>query len=317
MSIVVPGDKALDIIRSARESVLFVAPYIKSNAMEQFLSAIPESVRSIRCITRWLPEDVASGVCDLDIWEKITNRGGELFVHPHLHAKYYRADNKCLVGSANLTKRGLGWASPSNVELLVELPADFEGLQLQEWEATIAHASVLVNAELYNQIAEQAEKLKAEAKVYQLPEIELDEEEASANQFWTPRCSAPERIWDVYRGMSADTMVTTAYEAAEKDLAALSPPPDLSQPLFNKYVAGILRQMPLITEIDQLAQSGITDVQARDFLIENIGDKMDYPPEDTWRVLKDWLVHFFPETYIREAGQEVLIKGRTIKSENN
>lgn len=315
MSIVVPGDKALDIIRNAAESVLFVAPYIKSNAMNQFLSTIPEGVGSIKCITRWLPEDIASGVCDLDIWEKITNRGGELFVHPHLHAKYYRADDRCLVGSANLTKRGLGWASPSNIELLVELSTDFEGLR--EWEATIAHAAVPVNAELYNQVAEQAEKLKEEAKVYQLPEIELDEEDAPASQFWTPHCSAPERLWDVYRGMSADTMVTSAYEAAKNDLAALSPPPDLSQPLFNKYVAGILRQMPLITEIDQLAQRGITDAQARDFLIENIGDKMDYPPEDTWRVLKDWLGHFFPETYLREAGQEVFTKGRTIKSKNN
>ena len=315
MSIVVPGDKALDIIRGAAESVLFVAPYIKSNAMDQLLSAIPENVMSIRCITRWLPEDVASGVCDLDIWEKIINRGGELFVHPHLHAKYYRADNKCLVGSANLTKRGLGWASPSNVEILVELPATFEGLQ--EWEATIVYAAVPVNAEVYNQIAQQAEKLKGEAKVYQLPEIELGEEEAQANQFWTPRCSTPERLWDVYRGMSADTMVTSAYEAAKKDIVALSPPPDLSRSLFNKYVAGILRQMPLITEIDHLAQRGITDVQARDFLNENIGKQMNYPPEDTWRVLKDWLVYFFPETYRREAGQEVIIKGAIIKSEND
>lgn len=70
----------------------------------------------------------------------------------------------------------------------------------------------------------------------------------------------------------------------------------------HQRVAGILRQMPLITEIDQLAQHGITDVQARDYLTENIGDKMNYPPEDTWRVLKDWLIHFCPETYRREAG---------------
>ena len=315
MPIVLPGDKALDVIRNAAESILFVAPYIKSNAMDQLLSAIPEGVRSVKCITRWLPEDIASGVCDLDIWEKVTSRGGELFVHPHLHAKYYRADDKCLVGSANLTKRGLGWASPSNVELLVELPATFEGLQ--EWEAAITHAAVPVNAEVYNQIAQQAEKVKEEAKAYRLPEIELDEEEAPASQFWTPRCSTPERLWDVYRGMSADTMVTSAYEAAKKDLVALSPPPDLSRPLFNKYVAGILRQMPIITEIDRLAQSGITDAQASVFLTENLGNELNPKPEVIWRVLKDWLVYFFPETYRREAPQEFFVKGTTIKSENN
>lgn len=317
MSIVIPGDKALDVIRSATKSVLFVAPYIKSHAMDQFLSAIPKGVESIKCITRWRPEDIALGVCDLDIWEKITDRGGELFVHPHLHAKYYRADDKCLVGSANLTKRGLGWASPSNVELLVELPSTFEGLK--EWEATISHAAVSVNDELYNQIVQHAEKLKGETKVYQLPEIEVDEEETQAKQFWTPHCPTPERLWDVYRGMDIDSisMLRSAYKSAKKDLVTLSPPPDLSEPLFNKYVAGILRQMPLITEIDQLAQHGITDTQARDFLIENLGDEIGTKPDVTWRVLKDWLVYFFPETYRREAPQEFFVKGKKIKSKND
>ena len=310
MSIVVPGDKALNIIRNATESVLFVSPYIKSNAIDQFLSTIPDGVRSIKCITRWLPEDIASGVCDSDIWERITIRGGELLVHPHLHAKYYRADDRCLVGSANLTKRGLGWSSPSNVELLVELPATFEGLA--EWEARIINAAVPVKTELYDQITKQAAELKERGNVYQLPEIEPSGEGASSVRFWVPHCPVPEKLWDVYRGMSSDSMVTSAYEAAKKDLVALSPPPDLSKPLFNKYVAGILRQMPLIAEIDQLAQRGITDTQAHDFLDENLGDELNYQSKHTWRVLKDWLIHFFPETYRLEAEQEVLVKGTTI-----
>lgn len=312
MSIVVPGDKALDIIRSATESVLIVAPYIKSNAMDRLLAAVPEVIRSIKCVTRWLPEDIASGVCDLDILEQIVARDGELFVHPHLHAKYYRADHRCLVGSANLTKRGLGWSSPSNVELVVELPATFEGLS--EWEAALTKAAVPANAALRDQIAKQAEKLKEKGKVVQLPEVERDDDETQSVQFWIPHCPVPEEVWNVYRGMGEDSMVTSAYEAAKKDLAALSPPSGLSHQLFNRYVAGILLQMPLMAKIDQLATHGLTDPQAHAFLAENVGEELAYAPEDTWRVLKDWLTHFFPETYRREVGQEVLVKGAELSN---
>jgi hypothetical protein len=34
--------------------------------------------------------------------------------------------------------------------------------------------------------------------------------------------------------------------------------------------------------------------------------------ELAWRVLKLWLVHFFPQTYRLETGQEVLIKGKEL-----
>lgn len=312
MSFVVPGDKALDVIRSATESVLIVAPYIKTTAMARLVEAIPDSVQSFSCITRWLPEDIASGVCDLGILEQVTGRNGTLFVHPHLHAKYYRADDRCLVGSANLTKRGLGWSSPSNVELLVELPATFA--DLTEWEAALLNSAIQADAALRDRIAQKAEELKSKGDHPKVPEVEGDEEESSAAQFWIPLCPVPENLWNVYQGAGEDSMVTTAFQAAKRDLAALSPPSGLNHSLFNKYVAGILRQMPLMAEIDELAAHGLTDAQAHSFLSDNLGDQLTYPPQDTWRVLKDWLTYFYPETYRREVGQEVLVKGAEISS---
>lgn len=67
------------------------------------------------CVTRWLPEDIASSVCDLDILDDVMGvSGGRLLVHPHLHGKYYSNGRDSLVGSANLKVRGLGWHNPSN-----------------------------------------------------------------------------------------------------------------------------------------------------------------------------------------------------------
>ena len=79
-------------------------------------------------------------------------------VHPHLHAKFYSNGRKTLVGSANLTSRGLGWRAPSNVELLVALPADFPGLA--DWESALLNSAVEATEQLREQIRVQAEQLK-------------------------------------------------------------------------------------------------------------------------------------------------------------
>jgi hypothetical protein len=99
---------------------------------------------------------------------------------------------------------------------------------------------------------------------------------------------------------------------AQKDLAALAPPPGLSQELFEAYLSGILRQMPLMAEIDKLAASGLNDSQAHEYLTANLKTEMVVPVEQAWRVLKSWLVHFFPQSYRLETGQEVLIKGKEL-----
>jgi hypothetical protein len=107
-------------------------------------------------------------------------------------------------------------------------------------------------------------------------------------------------------------MVSSAWIAAKHDLAALAPPNGLTQPLFTMYVAGILRQMPLMAEIDCLAVAGLTDSQAHEFLSAILGIQPQHPIHQSWRVLKAWLTHFFPQTYRLETGQEILVKGKNL-----
>ena len=132
---------------------------------------------------------------------------------------------------------------------------------------------------------------------------------------WVPQCPAPERLWEIYRGRGADTMVSSAFKGAHDDLAALSPPQGLTEDLFTAYVAGILRQMPLLTEIRQVGIDRVDGHKsARSFSpIVSVGgtsDTNDY--RQMWRIVKQWLVHFFPELYRLETGHEILIKGREL-----
>jgi phosphatidylserine/phosphatidylglycerophosphate/cardiolipin synthase-like enzyme len=310
MSVVHPGDGLLELVRSATTRIVVAAPYIKSRTLRRLISVLPNSVTTFICVTRWLPEDIASGVCDLEIFDDVLSmKGGVLLVYPHLHAKYYAAGARCLVGSANLTGRGLGWNTPPNIELLVALPADFAGLP--EWEAALLESSVVATLELRAQLRKEADRLKAAASFRSPPEVEeTDTEEVPA--LWVPMSPVPERLWLVYQGRGADRMVSSAYEAAQHDLAALRPPDGLTQELFEAYIAGILRQMPLMAEIDRMAAAGMTDSQALAFLTERLPASGDMSHDQAWRVLKLWLMHFFPKSYRLETGQEVLVKGKEL-----
>lgn len=313
MAVVLPGDAVRELCRNATRRIVIAAPYIKSATIRRLLKTIPDTVSELACITRWLPEDIVSGVCDLEIFDDVTQiQGGRLLVHPHLHAKYYSNGQETLVGSANLTSRGLGWHTPANVEILVALPSEFPGLA--DWESTLLDSAVEATEQLRRQIRLQVEQIK-QAGPEQFPEVEDETGEDEQVALWVPRCPVPERLWEVYRGRGANTMVSSAFKAAKDDLAALSPPQGLTEDLFTSYVAGILRQMPLLTEIDKLASTGLTDLKGQEFL----SDRLSGGPggmEDSgqiWRVVKQWLVHFFPQSYRLETGQEVLVKGREIR----
>jgi len=310
MAVVHPGDSLLELAQGATTRLVVAAPYIKSFTLRRLIVALPPSITSFLCVTRWLPEDIACGVCDLEIFDDVSGvSGGVLLVHPHLHAKCYGDGARYLVGSANVTGRALGWHTPPNVELLVAVPADFPGLR--EWEAALLASAVRATPELRDQVRKEAERLKNSATFRRPPEIEQKDTDEIA-VLWVPACPTPERLWFVYQGGGADRMVSSAHEAAQQDLAALSPPLGLTQPLFEAYIAGILRQMPLMAEIDRLATAGLNDLQAQEFLAQRLAPSRRTPHDQSWRVLKLWLTHFLPTSYRLESGQEVLIKGKEL-----
>ena len=55
--------------------------------------------------------------------------------------------------------------------------------------------------------------------------------------------------------------------------------------------------MPLLTEVDRLASTGLTDIGAKEFLYDHLSsdteDVDDYGR--IWRIVKLWLVLFLPE----------------------
>ncbi len=315
MVVVCPGDEVLKLIGRAQSRVTVAAPFIKSSTIRRLLNHVPETVSEFICITRWLPEDIASGVCDLEIFEDVTKlRGGRLLVHPLLHAKYYSNGQEVLVGSSNLTSRGLGWQVPANMELLVELPMNFLGLK--EWEAALLNSAIVATDQLHQQVRLEADKILQNGMPANTPKFETKTSDDKSDEIWLPRCPVPERLWEVYCGHGNDTMVSSALKSAQDDIAALQLPQSLTEDLFLAYISAVLRQMPLFAEIDKLASTGLTDANARKLLLSYIDrHRRNINEVDRiWQVIKQWLTYFFSESYRLEMGQETLIKGREISS---
>lgn len=305
------GDSLLDIVSSASDDLLIAAPYIKVKALKKLMSNISPKLVSFTCVTRWLPSDIAAGVCDLEILDLIEEfPSGKLLIHPHLHAKYYRADQRCLIGSANLTNRGLGWTTPSNIELLVELPADFTGLD--KWEKFLIGSSVAATQELREQINHEAKRLIMEDAPFKVQEMDESISDETPLSQWVPKCPVPDRLWGVYIGQGQDEMVTSAWKAAQMDLKALQVPKGLSKEIFDAYVSSIFKRMPVIEEIQYLASKELTDERAQDFLRTKFRESVQYPVDQMWTVLKAWFVYFLGKDYRIDVVQVALVKGRNI-----
>jgi hypothetical protein len=103
--------------------VVLIAPYIKRSTFAVLLNAVPQGV-SCRVFARWTVRDVVYGSTDISIWPLVEERNSEgdptsLHIVDALHAKYYRFDDITLIGSANLTQRGIGQGPSTNLEILV------------------------------------------------------------------------------------------------------------------------------------------------------------------------------------------------------
>ena len=76
----------------------------------------------MQVVAGWSPGDLVSGASDIEAAELAISHGWRFGMLPGLHAKVYWIDEgTVLVGSANLTPRGLQLSGVGNLEVGVRL----------------------------------------------------------------------------------------------------------------------------------------------------------------------------------------------------
>lgn len=276
------GEELLTLARRSKEELLLVAPYVKVGTLSRILGACPADA-TVKVVTRWRIEEIAIGVSDLEVWPLLKARGGSLWLHASLHAKFYRAGDSCLVGSANLTDAALGWRNDPNLEILTKVgPTEYT---LASFERDLWSRARPVNDTVHAAFVRALEAFPPR------PPIEAIEPPPPFDD-WRPRLRFPEDLWKAYVG-DLNALTVAAREVAAGDLASLAPPPGLTRRQFDACIGLELRQHPEVTAIDAFL------TKPRRFgEVTNLLARRGVPDADrAWQTWMRWFLHFLPEDY--------------------
>lgn len=291
---------------TAAEELLLVAPFVKQPVLHRLLDATSPST-PVRIVTRWLPQEIAAGVSDIEVWDEVVARPAtSLHLRHGLHAKLYRADGRCLVGSANLTGAAVGTSSAPNLELLVAVDADEPGLH--EFERELFDGAVVVDADIVDVTRAAVKELPAFVVLDEPSETTPSSAEGAGGRLdrWLPRSRQPDDLFIAYTGrIEALSRVSTS--TAKADLAVLRLPAGLDERAFRALVGAMLLRMPMVRALDAFVVEPRRFGEVRDFLAARRGDAGS---SDAWQVLFRWLMHFASDRYEyrRPRHSEIIVR---------
>ncbi len=297
-----PGDSLQALCAGAIDRVVLAAPFAKRAVVERLVDVIEQGV-AVDVVVRWLPYDIKAGVSDLEVWDGIrARRGARLFMRQDLHAKYYRAGDECLVGSANLTAAALGWSPSPNLELLVPMPRS----SVDPFEDELFESVVEVDDNVAAVIRAAVDLLPVVVAV-EGPDAPPSGAPSVTMRKWIPTLRRPEELFVAY-GSDLDALTLAARESAALDLQVLRVPPGLSELQFRACVGATLLGMPVVAAVDRFVAQPRRFGEVRDLLRDQLGS--DEPPERQWQVLFRWLTYFLPERfeYRRPRHSEVIAR---------
>ena len=281
------------LVRGAENEVTLVAPFVKKSVFEAVLAAVPESVRRVDCVTRWTPAEVAAGVSDpeiCDVAEK--DERVRIALCSPWHAKLFRADDRCLVGSANLTGKATGLVAQPNIELLVDVPGDHG--EVIRVLAEIEAVSVPATAQAARLMRRQAELLAT-----------TDRSEPRVAGAWCPITRRPENVYPFYSGRSQ--FPAAVEDGLVEDLALLDIPAGLDEQQFKVVVQERLHAIPELRALVDGDRLG--NIELRQALAQRAGVSEDQAVRMTDNIA-EWL-RFFASYYIGVGSWE-LRKGREV-----
>jgi hypothetical protein len=305
MSMPLIGEQLRDLCRNAQYEIFFAAPFIKLGSLKKILEVIPDNITNVKIVTRWIPEEIEAGVSDLEIFEVLQKRSIDLLLHPALHAKLYRVDGTCLLGSANLTDRALGWSWQPNIELMVTVLASDENIVYLQKK--LLSESIKATQTIHDQIELQVKEL-------------MNNEANKGSKFvvqekWLPSCLKPELLYKIYNHVDTSTYVQSLVECGKQDLLSLRLPNGLDENEFKKYIASIFEQHPFIVQINMATLNRSLKTSELTALLNTYCEPdytLQYDSSDHWSIIKAWLFYFFENKYRVKVVEEVFEQGRVL-----
>ena len=286
------GDRIRALFGSAQGEVAIIAPFIKVGALISLLEVVPPDTH-LRCVTRWLPREVAAGVSDPEILDVLEERGMfTLTLVDSLHAKLYIAGDDCLAGSSNVTLPGLGETSDGNIEVLVATTIQDPGVASTLGD--IAEAERPATRTL-------AEATRRLADSLAQPAAEPDGEKP-----WFPHSRRPEHVFRLYSRPPMGYLVE-ADRILLSDVAGSNVPPGLEEKEFRTKIRALLATIPLAEALlDATEDVTLTRADAHSHL--ELLATGDFSTNDLWLAFVNWMAYFFPDQVMKQQIAEVALR---------
>lgn len=304
-------EKLETLCSSALGEILLVAPFIKYAVLGRLVSVTRPSV-PMQIVTRWLPQDIQAGASDIEVWDVVKARAQtRLRLRQDLHAKYYRADDYCLIGSANLTRAALGLSAAPNLELLIPALAGCDGLA--GFEDELLAGCIDVDEDLASQMKNVVSCLPMLRSADDLEQIDLTERRSPVT--WVPALRQPEDLFEAYLGRS-EALTGVAQRSAAADLSMLRIPPGLDEPAFRAVVGVTLLRMPVVAAVSHFITEPRRFGEVRDFLAQLLESPEAASRE--WQGLLRWMTFFLADRfeYRRPNHSEVIARRPESPDEN-
>ncbi|WP_395295265.1 phospholipase D family protein [Kitasatospora hibisci] len=290
------------LLATATDRVILVAPFIKKEVFQAVLAAVPAGVVEITCVTRWSVSEVAAGVSDPEIAELAQQDGRAAIRLCHnLHAKLYVADGRCLVGSANLTGKATGRVPAANVELLVEVGTNHP--EVQRVLAAVNASAVPGTVELAEQIREQASLMRDDEDG---PRVVVPGQDEQPTR-WLPETRNPERLYRAYNGRHRH-IGSDVLAGVLRDLAYLDIGPGLDEQAFGSEVLAKLHSMPELHALTAAGRMSLADAQAA--LLAS-GELTAEQAQRTVETIAAWL-HYFDDVHFVPTGPWEIRQGKEL-----
>jgi len=146
-------------LKRAENDIQIISAYCKKAAIKFVDACILNPMQRKRLMVRFSFADIMNGASDLEVYEFCRNNGWELYMRLDLHAKTYVFDQlRCIIGSANLTSRGVNLIEESNYEIASLSTISEDELSRID---TLFDDAIRVDDDLYNALTECANKHSA------------------------------------------------------------------------------------------------------------------------------------------------------------
>jgi len=288
------GARIRALFENSEGEVAVIAPFIKVDALRSLLEVIPAGSH-LRCVSRWLPREIAAGVSDPEILDLLEARGHfSLSLVDRLHAKLYIAGDRCLAGSANTTLAGLGEVGDGgNIEVLVEATIDDPGIAATLDEIAQAERPAT------RSMARTARRLADSIAASTASAVGLD---AS----WFPGSRRPEQAYTFY-AQPPSGFVGAADRVLLADLAGSNLPPGLEEGEFRDAIRSLLSAIPLAeTLLEASEDTMLTRADASSWLETIAGD--DFSTDDLWLAFVNWMAYFFSDRVMKQEIAEIALR---------